>query len=98
MRFKVELHPEVIRFVWYYCTAAEQEEFWKMCRRIAEAPIQHSEPASDPRLSRYRLRFFRFGPNIALFNLNRARTLIRIRRCRRLSKPGPPAATPPSEA
>lgn len=89
MRFKVELHSDVQDFVWNRCTARERVAFRQMCRRIAEDPILHSEPATEPRLSRYILRFARFGQYIAIFGFDRARKRVRIRKCRRLKKTDP---------
>lgn len=87
MRFKVELHPDVDRFVWHQCTADERSQFREMCRRISEDPIHHSNLATNPKLSRYVVRFARFGSCIALFGFDRARQKIRIRQCQRAKKP-----------
>lgn len=87
MRFKVELHPEVIDFVRHRCKENERVEFFAVCDRIAENPIKHSEPTTDPKLSRYPLRFARFGDYIAIFDFDRSRQWIRVRQCRRLRKP-----------
>jgi hypothetical protein len=66
------------------CTSEEQDEFFRMLRKIRSEPIGNSEAISDPRLSRYMLRFFRFGNNIAIFQYRPAEDLIKVLECRKL--------------
>lgn len=86
MSFRVELHPDVSYFLDGLCSAQERTAFRDMCRRIADDPIRHSEPTTEPKLSRYMVRFAQFGSNIAIFGFDRARKKVRIRQCRRLKK------------
>ena len=67
MRVKVELHSRVDLFVRKSCTKVEQNEFYRMLEALRTNPISESEAMADPLLSRYMLRFFRFGPNLAIF-------------------------------
>lgn len=86
MRFKVELHPDVQRFI-QRCTSDERQQFRAMLQRISEDPIQHSTSSTNPKLSRYVVRFGRFGPYVAIFGFDRARETIRIRQCQRAQQP-----------
>jgi len=83
VRIKVELHPRVDRFIRHRCSAEEQDAFYRALERIRSAPIRHSEAIADAQLSRYMLRFFRFGSNLAIFSVNRARDVIRVCECRK---------------
>ena len=83
MRVKVELHSRVIWFLKHRCSAEEQDAFYRALERIRRARIRYSEAIREPRLSRYMLRFFRFGSNLAIFSVNRARDVIRVCECRK---------------
>jgi len=83
VRVKVELHSRVAGFLKHRCSAEEQDAFYRALERIRTAPIRHSEAIADPRVSRYMLRFFRFGSNLAIFSVNRARDVIRVCECRK---------------
>jgi len=86
MRYKVELHPDVVWFVRKRCTPEEQAAFYSQLEAIRLEPIKNSEATSDPSLSRYMLRFFRFGTNIAIFQFDPGRDRIRVRECRRIQQ------------
>ena len=86
---KVELHRRVQWFLECRCTAAEQDAFFAQLERIIADPIRNSEHRSDPRLSRYMLRIFRFGGCLAIFEYNAAAERIRVLECRRV-RSGPP--------
>ena len=89
MRIKVELHREVTRFLRHEATDQEREAFSAQLARIrasSVALIENSEPTRDPNVSRYVLRFFRFSNVIAVFETNRDRNLIRVRRCQRVPR------------
>ncbi len=83
MRVKVELHRDVVRFIRHECTEGEVRAFYEKLEQVRSEPIGTSEAVSDPKLSRYILRFFRFGRNLALFEYQPANNLIVIRECRR---------------
>jgi len=83
MRIKVELHPEVVWFIRHRCNEGEVSGFYERLERLREEPIENSEAVTDPRLSRYMLRFFRFRQNLAIFELNPAKNRIRVLECRR---------------
>ena len=87
MRFKVELHRDVVWFVRHRCNAAEREAFYRTLHLVRSNPvdaIEHSEPISDPAISRYILRFFRFSGCLAIFKLNVGKNRIRVLECRRV--------------
>ena len=86
---KVELHRRVLWFVKYRCTPAEQDAFWDRLRRVVADPLRNSEHRSDPRLSRYMLRMFRFAGCLAIFEYKPAADRIKVLECRRLEL-GPP--------
>ena len=97
MRIKVELDPEVVWFIGHRCGRDEVDAFYEALHRIRTQPIQNSEAVADPQVSRYILRFFRFGANIALFEYAPAKDRIRVLECRRVTprrrpKPRPPDA------
>jgi len=87
MRFKVEQHPDVTRFLGAACSAREVAEYRELLRDVADDPIGNSTAWRDPTLSRFMLRSFRFGACRAIFGFNRLRTVIRVRKCLRLSNP-----------
>lgn len=91
MRIKVELHRSVVWFIKRDCNDQERYEFYEELDLIRTDIITNSEPIVEPKLSRYMLRFFRFGRNIAIFEMNRSRDEIRVRLCRKLKprKPDP---------
>ena len=84
MRYKVELHRDVRRFVRHTCNEDEVDAFYARLRQIEVEPIEHSEAVADPDLSRYMLRFFRFGSNIAIFEFVPAKSRTRVLQCKRL--------------
>ena len=86
MRFKVELNRSVSRFLKYECNATERVEFSALMRRLGEEPIKHSMAFRDPEISRFMIRRARFGSCVVVFNFDRARTKVRIRKCQRLAK------------
>ena len=96
MRIKVEQGVD-----WYVrkrCTPEEQDEFYKQLQAIESEPIKNSEACVEPDLSPYVCRFFRFGTNKAIFELDAFKSQIRVLECRKLKpsphrRPGPP---PPS--
>lgn len=94
MPFKVELRPEAAEYVRHYCSDQERVQFRDSCRRISEDPISHSEMCFDANVSRFVMRYFVFGAHIAVFSFDRARSRVRIQKCRRLQKPGPDAPNP----
>ncbi len=81
MRIKVELHPEVVWYLKSRCNAEEVDEFYRQLARVRAAPISNSEAIAKPRRSRYILRFFRFGSNIAVFRFSRSRDTIKVCEC-----------------
>ena len=85
MWFKVELRKDVVWFLKHRCTDAEVTAFYEALQRLRDDPIENSQAVSDRRVSRYMLRFFRFGLNgIAIFQLDHAKDRIRVVECRRL--------------
>lgn len=90
MLLKIELHRDVIRFIRHDCSEQERTAFYRMVNKLREEPIRHSEHMSDPRMSRYMLRFSRFGANFAVFQYDLARKRIRIVTCHK----APPRRSP----
>lgn len=91
MLFKVELHPDVTWYIRHRCRRSVQDDFYRQLQAIRSEPINNSEAIDDPRLSRYLLRFFRFAGDLAIFELDLARSRIRVLECRALPhkrKPG----------
>ena len=86
MYFKVELHRDVVWFLRHECTDAGREAFSERLKELRSDPIGTSEALADPQMSRYMLRFFRFGGNLAIFEFDRARERIRVRQCRKLCR------------
>ena len=84
MCIKVEMHRNVVWFVKHECSAKERDAFYECLDRVRGDPIGLSEAITEPALSRYMLRFFRFERCIAIFETNRARDRIRVRECQRL--------------
>jgi len=82
MRIKVELRREVVRYVRHQCSLGERTEFFEQLERIKLDPITNSEATVDLELSRYILRFFRFGQKIAVFQFDPANDRVVIRLCR----------------
>ncbi|MCK4660160.1 MAG: hypothetical protein KAV82_11615 [Phycisphaerae bacterium] len=88
MRIKVELHPDVEAWLlqrrhdWRLI-----DSFYRRLQTLSCEPISNSEAVSDPRLSRYMLRFSRFGGNdeyAAIFQYDIGRNRIRVLECRKL--------------
>ena len=82
MLIKVGLHPDVVFFVRHRCNPEEQKAFFVQLHAIRSEPITNSEAISDPRLSRYMLRFFRFGRHMAVFHFDPNREQIKVLECR----------------
>jgi hypothetical protein len=90
MRFKVELRKEVVQYLRRECHDAERREFYQRLEAFRSDPLTDTEPTVDVRLSRYVLRFFRFGRHLAVFQWDAARELIVVRECRRPRVGRPP--------
>ena len=82
MRIEVELHPTVVWFVSRSCRTEDREAFYRELEKVRSEPIANSEALHEPRLSRYMLRKFRFGGNIAVFQFDAAKNRMRIVECR----------------
>ncbi len=95
MRFGVELQPSVRSFLRRECSAEERLAFDGMIEKLCDDPIGNSEPYRDPELSRYMLRFFRFGECLGVFGLVPAKDLILVVECRRFSKKNRGRSVPP---
>jgi hypothetical protein len=83
MRFKVELHKDVVRFLKRECPVEAVAEFQRALERLRSDPIGLSEAVSDPKVSRYILRYFRFANYIALFEFDPHKDRIIVRICRK---------------
>ena len=94
MPIRVELDSGASRFLRKCCTPEEQDEFYDRLRAVESEPIKNSEVCREPDLSPYILRFFRFGMNKAIFELDAFRNKIRVMECRRL-KPSSRHLRPP---
>ena len=84
MRFKVELHRDVVWDIRHRWSDDEVKAFYEQLDRVRADPIENSEAIADPKLSRYMLRFFRFAGNLAIFEFDPGRERVRILECRRL--------------
>lgn len=88
MRFEVELHPDLARILKSYRWPPEEvEAFFARLNEVCDDPIGQSEHVSEPDISRYILRFFRFGvraEKIAIFGLDSLKAKIRVIKCRPL--------------
>ena len=95
---KVELHPDVVAWlVRHRHDHRLVDSFYRQLHRVGEEPIGRSEAVSEPGLSRYMLRFFRFGENdehIAIFQYDIGRNRIRVLECRSLKPARRPKAGP----
>lgn len=100
MSIEVEFSRDVFRFLEKQCSPEERLEFYARIDAIRLEPIKNSDPCIEPELSRYMLRFFRFGLNKAIFSLDAFRNRIRVVECRRIRlssrlprspKPGDPS-------
>lgn len=94
MRVEVELHPDVHEFLWKVCNHEQRVAFEELRREIERDPFGCSRPISIPELSRYVLRGARFDEFLVVFDLDRSRKKVCIRRCRRLSRKN--KSTPPN--
>ncbi|HRX85070.1 MAG TPA: hypothetical protein P5572_08635 [Phycisphaerae bacterium] len=95
MRCKVELRDKAASFLRHNCTDAEVNAFYETLQRVRADPFEYSVALSDPSVSRYMLRCFRFGvTGMAVIQFNPARELVRVIECRRL----PPRPAPGSAA
>ena len=83
MRFKVELHRNVGQYVRRDCSEFDRAAFYNMLERIRSDPITNSEVIVDVSISRYALRYFRFGRHIAVFQVDPAKDRVIVRVCRR---------------
>jgi len=83
MRFKVELDRDVVWFIRHVCSPDERREFYDRLDRLRDDPFTDTAPCTDLATSRYVLRVFRFGGNIAVFRIDLSRETIRVRQCRR---------------
>ena len=90
MRIKVELHPDVVWYIRKRCTPKEQDAFYRHLEKLRAEPIKHSELIVDPRLSRYVLRRFRFGANVAVLEYDIHKGRIRVLECRKAKPIRPP--------
>jgi mRNA-degrading endonuclease RelE of RelBE toxin-antitoxin system len=81
MRIKVELHPDVRRFL-RKSSPEIRDAFHEQLLRVCENPVEHSIAYHDPTLSRYILGYFRFGEYVALFGFIAARDEIKVLECR----------------
>ena len=84
MRNKVELHPDVVRFVRHECNEAERGAFYRELDKVGQDPIENSEHFADPNLSRFMLRCCRFARIMAVFKYYPAKDLVRVLECRRI--------------
>ena len=95
MRVKVELHPDVQAWLLQHRHDPQLvDSFYRRLHWVSEEPIARSEATSDPSLSRYMLRFLKFGENdeyIAIFQYDIGQNRVRVLECRRLK----PARRPP---
>jgi len=94
MAIKMELHPDVDYYVKHRCNQEEQTKFFKQLGLIRTEPVRHSEATVDAKLSRYVLRFFRFGDNIAIFEFDAGHSRVRVLECHRLLSGKHPRAGP----
>lgn len=83
MRFKVELHKDVVWFIRRGCAADEAKEFYAWLERLRDDPIAGTEVFVDKKLAPYALRYFRFGRNIGVFRLDAVRQKVIVRQCRK---------------
>jgi hypothetical protein len=81
--YGVGLHRNVGWFLRRCCNQAEMTAFHIALRQVRNDPVSCSEALVDRRLSRYMLRFFRFGDNMGVFKLDAARNRILVLECRR---------------
>ena len=84
MRNKVELHPDVVRFVRHECNEAERAAFYRELDKVRQDPIGNSEYFTDPDVSRFMLRCFRFARIMAVFKYYPVNDLVRVLECRRI--------------
>ena len=78
------MHRDVVWLIRRHCTDQEVDAFYDGLEKLQREPIENSEATRDPRLSRYMLRFFRFGRNIAVFEYDPGKNRIRVLQCRKL--------------
>ena len=86
MRFKVELHVSVARFL-KTCDDETVSAFWERVDEVRNDPVGRSEAVSEPNVSRYMLRYFRFARYLALFQVDPIKGRIVVRSCRK-QQPG----------
>ncbi len=81
MRIKVELRPEVRRFL-RTVTPNVRGTFFEKLHWVCEDPIVRSFAYHDPTVSKYMVRYFRFSNHVALFGYLAARDEIKVIECR----------------
>lgn len=91
MPLRVDLHPDVVWFVRNRCNGLEQAAFAQATARVRAEPLRFSESLADPAISRFMLRFYRFGNCLAVFEYDPARNRMRVLQCRRVRPPKRPA-------
>jgi hypothetical protein len=84
MLLKARLHDDVHWHLRHNCSQHEVESFVRQLNLVRQRPLENSEPIDDPELSRYKLRFFRFGNNIAVFQYDMTADRIYVLKCRRV--------------
>jgi hypothetical protein len=97
MPIRVEVEAGALRFVQNRCTPEEQSEFYSRLRAVESEPIKNSDVCRDSELSPYVLRYFRFGMNKAVFELDAFRNKIRVLECKRLKPPRYPRPLLPGD-
>jgi mRNA-degrading endonuclease RelE of RelBE toxin-antitoxin system len=95
MPINVELHPDVRRFL-RKASPEIRNTFYEQLCWLCENPIEHSIAYHDPALSRYILRYFRFGDYVALLGFLAARDEIKVLECRSSNPIGDPHDAPQS--
>lgn len=90
---QVGLHKNVVGFLRHEATTRKVKAFYEALQKERREPAKHSFPLSDPSLSRYMLRAFRFATCVAVFRLDAGRNRMRVLKCRRV----PPSQLPADE-
>ncbi len=83
MRIKVELHRDVHWYLRHKCTTIERALFSEELERVRDEPISQSQAIYDPSISKYMLRFFRFGEHMAMFEFDAPMECVRVVKCRK---------------
>lgn len=82
MTYRLMLSPRVSEFL--RKNPNEVNAFYRASRKVRRTVIRDSEFYFAPEISRYMLRFFRFGDCIAICKFVPAQNQIRVLECRRL--------------